>query len=259
MHPYLSGRHPRAMAHRGWHTGDLAGCENTLAAFTRAVAEGYQHVETDARATADGTAVLHHDATLGRTTSGSGPLAATSTAALAGVRVAGREPVPTLAETLAALPRTRLNVDVKSDDAVVPVLEAVAAADAWDRVCLAAFSGARLARLRRLAGPRLCTALAPAEVLALRVRSVSLLALPRRRPGPGAPSCAQVPPGAGPARLVDRRFVAQAHRHGLEVHAWTVDDRAQLVRLLDLGVDGVITDAPDVARDVLAARGAWPG
>ncbi|WP_460866291.1 glycerophosphodiester phosphodiesterase family protein [Rhodococcus aerolatus] len=245
------------MAHRGWHTADLAGLENTLAAFTRAVDEGYAYVETDARAAADGTAVLHHDAGLDRTTTASGPVAARSAAELAHARVGGREPVPTLREALRALPRTRFNVDVKTDDAVPGVLEDLAATDAWDRVCLASFSGRRLARLRAAAGPRLCTALSPAGVLALRVRAVALVDLPHRWLPAGL--CAQVPLGPAAAPLVDRRLLLQAHRLGLEVHAWTVDDPRATARLLDLGVDGVITDRPDLLRDLLVARGCWPG
>lgn len=255
-HPFLAGPHPRAMAHRGWHTGLLTGLENTLAAFTRAVEEGYAYVETDAQATADGHVVLHHDLTLGRTTTAEGAVGRLGLTEVRQVLVGGREPVPTLREVLAALPGVRLNIDLKTDATVLPVLAALEAADAWHRVCLASFSEPRLARVRRLAGPRLLTALGPRSVAALRARSVLPVGLPRA----GLPhgGVVQVPVGVPGLRLVDRRLVHEAHRGGREVHVWTIDDRATMARLLEVGVDGLITDAPDVLREVLDVRGRWP-
>ena len=110
-HPYLDGPYPRAYAHRGWHLDELAGLENTLAAFTRAADEGFGYVELDVHATADGVAVVHHDRLLDRTTDARGPLALWTAAELDRVRVVGphrREPVPHLADVLAALPDTRV-------------------------------------------------------------------------------------------------------------------------------------------------------
>lgn len=246
------------MAHRGWHTDTLSGLENTLRAFARAASEGYSYVETDARVTADGAVMLHHDPFLGRTTGANALISDLTLAEVRTLLVGGREPVPTLTEALAALPRTRFNIDLKVEAAVCPVLADLDRADAWDRVCLASFSEPRLARLRRTAGPRLFTSLGPRSVAALRARSV----LPVPLPGRGLPrgDVVQVPPGAGLVRLVDRRLLAQAHRSGREVHVWTINDADQMHRLLDLGVDGIVTDAPGVLRDVLRRRGSWrPG
>jgi glycerophosphoryl diester phosphodiesterase len=133
------------------------------------------------------------------------------------------------------------------------VLAVLEATGAWHRVCLASFSESRLERVRRLAGRRVLTALGPRSVAALRARSV----LPVALPAAGLPrgDVVQVPVGVPGVRLVDRRLVHEAHRGGREVHVWTVDDRASMVRLLDLGVDGIITDAPDVLREVLEVRG----
>lgn len=244
------------MAHRGWHTGAMAGLENTLAAFTRAVEEGYTYVETDAQATADGHVVLHHDRTLGRTTAGEGAVGGLTLREIGDGLVGGREPVPTLREVLDALPGVRLNIDLKTDAAVRPVLAVLESTDAWHRVCLSSFSESRLARVRRLVGPRLLTALGPLSVAALRARSV----LPFSLPATGLPhgEVVQVPVGVPGFRLVDRRLLREAHRTGREVHVWTVDDRSEVERVLDLGVDGIITDAPDVLREVLDIRGRWP-
>ena len=255
VHPYLDGPHPRAFAHRGWHVGDLAGMENSLAAFRRAVDEGYTYLETDVHATADGVVVVHHDATLDRTTDAAGAVAGQLWSAVRRALVAGTEPVCRLDALLEELPTAKVNIDVKADAAVGPVLDLIRRTDSWDRVCLASFSDERLDRLRREGGPRLLTGIGVRSAAALRMRAwAPWLA---RRPVHG--DLAQLPRRRGRIRVVDRRLVRHAHRRGLEVHVWTVDSSAEMAELLDLGVDGLVTDRPDVLRDVLRRRGAWPG
>jgi glycerophosphoryl diester phosphodiesterase len=253
-HPYLAGPFPRAFAHRGWHVGELAGLENSRSAFHRAVAEGYRYLETDVHATSDGVVVMQHDAVLDRTTDGRGPVASQPWSVVGRAKVAGREPICRLDELLAELPDALLNIDVKADSAVEPVVATLRAADALDRVCLASFSDARLARLRRLAGPGLLTSMGPRSVAALwaaaKVPGLGLAGLVRGR-------MAQIPVRQGPLRLVAPRVLGVAHRRGLEVHVWTVNEVEQMRSLLDLGVDGLVTDRPEVLREVLRARGAW--
>ncbi len=258
MHPYLAGPRPRAYAHRGWHIGDLAGCENTLAAFTRAAAEGFGYLELDVHASADGVAVVHHDVMLDRTTDGTGRLSERTTAELATVRVCGREPIPLLVEVLAALPDTRITIELKSAAVVAPTLAAVAAAQAWDRVCVGGFEQAWVDAARRGGGDRLCTSMAKRDVLALRTRAW-LSGLPGSPAWPPlAGDIAHVPVGAGPVRLVDASVLRTAHAHGREVHVWTINAPARMRRLLDLGVDGLLSDRPDLLRAVLRERGQWP-
>lgn len=230
--------------------------ENSLSAFRRAAAEGYRYLETDVRATRDGVVVVQHDATLDRTTDGSGALAELGWAAVRTARIGGREPVCRLADLLEELPDALLNIDVKSDLAVAPVLELLHHTQGWDRVCLASFSEARLQRMRKLAGPRLLTSMGTTSVVGLRLHS-ALPALPLRVPIRGA--LAQLPVRRHGITVVDRALVRYAHRRGIEVHVWTVDQAGQMQALLDLGVDGLVTDRPDVLRDVLCARDAWPG
>jgi glycerophosphoryl diester phosphodiesterase len=250
--PVLDARLPLAFAHRG---GAAEGDENTAEAFGRAVALGYRYVETDVHATADGVPVVFHDPSLQRLTGTAGRVADLRWADLAALRVGGAGAVPRLDDVLAAWPRVRFNIDVKADDAAGPTVEAIRRAGAADRVLLASFSDARLARIRGLAGPGIATSLGRREVLRLRVSSLAG-AGPRL---PASAAAAQVPVRFGPVTVVDRRFVARAHRLGLQVHVWTIDDPAEMRRLLDLGVDGIMTDRIDVLRDVYAARGAWPG
>jgi glycerophosphoryl diester phosphodiesterase len=251
-HPYLDGPHPRRYAHRGWHIGELAGCENTLAGFVHAVERGFSYLELDVRASADGVPMVHHDATLDRTTTGTGPLAALQAAELGEVLVAGREPIPRLETVLAALPDTRVTIELKSDDVVTPTLAVLERLDAWDRVCLGSVSDRRLRRART-AGPRLLTSMGLSAVLGLRARAWSDR-LPVGVPSALLPSVrgglAQLPHRAGPLTVVDESLLARTRAAGIEVHVWTIDHPAEMRYLLGLGVDGLLSDRPDLLIDL---------
>jgi glycerophosphoryl diester phosphodiesterase len=249
-YPYLDAPLPLAFAHRG---GAADGDENTLDAFARAVDAGYRYLETDTQATADGVAVVFHDADLARMTGTARRVDQVRWADLATIRVAGAAAVPRLDEVLAAWPHVRWNIDVKADAAAAPTVAAVAGAGARDRVLLASFDDRRLARIRALAGPGVPTSLARGEVVALRLAAWAGLPL---RPPAGAVA-AQVPVRAGPVRVVDARLLRHCHRLGLQVHVWTVDDTPTIDHLLDLGVDGIMTDRLAVLREAYLRRGLW--
>ena len=260
-HPYLDGPHPRAYAHRGWHIGDLAGLENTFAAFRRAVDEGFCYLELDVRASADGVPFVHHDGTLDRMTDGRGPIAAHPAATLRKVKVRGREPIPPLEQVLTELPdTTRITIELKSDAVVGPVLETLERTDSWHRVCLGGFSERWLARARAMGGTRLFTSMAQRDALALRSRAwldgapcpLKLLPAP-----PVAGHLAQLPHRFGVLTVVDAALVRAAHTSGREVHVWTINNSEEMTALLDLGVDGILTDRPDLLREVLRLRGEW--
>ncbi|MDK1473306.1 glycerophosphodiester phosphodiesterase [Streptomyces sp. 549] len=252
-HPFLDHPAPLAFAHRGG-AGDGTGpgpAENTVGAFRRAVELGYRYLETDVHTTADGRLVAFHDATLDRMAGAGGRLASLSFDELRRLRVAG-EPVPLFADLLREFPQARWNIDVKADAAVAPLLEVLDEADAWDRVCVGAFAERRVARARALGGPRLATSLGAAGVLGLRLRSYRL-------PGRFRDNavCVQVPVRQAGVPVVDAAMLRAAHRRGLQVHVWTVNDAATMRELLDLGVDGIMTDHIELLRQVLVERGAW--
>jgi glycerophosphoryl diester phosphodiesterase len=247
--PFLEHPGPIAFAHRGG-AGDWP--ENTLPAFEGAVALGYSHVETDVHATADGVLLAFHDDRLDRVTDSSGVIAELPYRVVREALVDGREPIPLLSEILSTWPDLRVNIDPKSDSAVEPLAEVVRRAGAVSRVCVGSFSDRRIARLRGLLGDELCTALGPRGVARLRAASFGWPHRPRA-------DCAQVPVRQGNLTIVDERFVRAAHRHGVAVHVWTVDDPLEMERLLDLGVDGIMTDRPAVLKDVLEGRGQWSG
>ena len=248
---FLDHPGPLALAHRG---GAAEGPENTAVAFAAAVALGFRYLETDVHATADGVLVAFHDRRLDRITDASGAIAALPWSRVRQARVGGREPIPLLEDLLMAWPGIRFNIDVKRASAIGPLIEVVRRTRAQDRICLASFSETRLAALRGALGPGVCTSLGPWA--AARLWACAL--------GPGWPAlvppgipCAQLPPRAGRIPVVTGAVVEAAHRAGMAVHAWTVDDPADMHRLLDLGVDGLISDRPRVLREVLLARGQW--
>lgn len=245
---FLDWPHPIPFAHRGG-AAEVGG-ENTLGAFARAVELGYRYLETDGRVTSDGVLLAFHDERLDRVTGLEGRLEDRPWSEVRQARVGG-EPIPKMEELLDAFPDVRFNIDPKQDAAVVPLVEVLRRTAAFDRVCVASFSDRRLLQFRRLMGDGVCTSMGPAAIARLR------LAAWRVPPGPFSAACVQVPLRWGRTRLVDARFLQAAHRRGLPVHVWTIDDPAGMHHLLDLGVDGIMTDRPSVLKQVLLDRGQW--
>jgi glycerophosphoryl diester phosphodiesterase len=223
-----------------------------MPAFEAAVALGYRYLETDAHVTADGICLAFHDERLDRVTDRAGEIAELSYREVRAARVDGREPIPLLEDLVASFPDARINIDTKHDRSVDAVAAVIGRTGALHRVCVGSFSEPRLTRIRAELGPELCTALGPRATARLRGGSFGL-------PGAGhlEGGCAQVPHRVRGVPLVDERFVAKAHAVGLQVHVWTIDDPAEMHELLDLGVDGIMTDRPAVLKEVLASRGAW--
>ena len=261
MHAFLEQRGPIAFAHRG---GADEAPENTLAAFEIAVALGYRYLETDAHVTCDDVLVAFHDARLERVTDHSGAIGELSIAEVeaadAGYTFSrdggstfpfrGREiRVPRLEELLVRWPDVRVNIDPKEDRCIGPLAALLDRLDAWKRVCIGSFSDHRLRQIRRLGRGRACTSMGPHAVELARLTATAG-AMPRL----GA-DCVQVPPRRGPVPIVTRRFVEAAHRAGLPVHVWTINEDSTMNSLLDLGVDGIMSDRLRLLRDVYARRG----
>ena len=150
-----------------------------------------------------------------------------------------------IADLLEEFPDARFNIDAKSDAAVDPLLAVLHRHESVDRVCIGSFSHRRLARIRRRV--RVCTSASPREVVQWLAGVV-----------PSAPDCFQVPVASGPVSVVTARSVARAQRAGKPVHVWTVDEPREMQRLIDLGVDGIMTDDPATLKRVAAENGLWP-
>lgn len=224
-----------------------------MVAFEHAVSLGYRFLETDVRATADGVLVAFHDEDLDRMTDHSGRLGDLPWTVVRNALVSGLHPIPLLEDVLGTWPEARVNIDPKHDAAVTPLVEVLRRTAAVSRVCVGAFSDCRVARIREAVGPDLCSSLGPLGVARLKAASWGLPT--GRLPA----ACVQVPVATRGVVVTDGRLVDAAHQRGMQVHVWTIDDAAEMERLLDLGVDGIITDRPTVLRQVLADRGMWAG
>jgi glycerophosphoryl diester phosphodiesterase len=245
--PFLDWDGPIPVAHRG---GAAEQPENTMAAFSAAVALGYRYVETDVHATADGVLLAFHDHTLDRVTDHTGMVEELPYHSVRDARV-GTEPIALLEDVLGAWPDLRVHIDAKHLAAAAPLVAAIEKTAAHDRVCIGSFSDRTVHALRRRSGGRICTWMGRAEIVALRLASLGV-PVPRSAAG-----CTQVPVRQGRLPLVDRRFVDTARHRHVGVHVWTINERPEMERLLDLGVDAVLSDRPTVLKQVLVDRGLW--
>ena len=248
MFLYLDHEGPIPFAHRG----GAGHCpENTWPAFEHARSLGFRYLETDAHATSDGVVLAFHDDVLDRVTDQRGVIAQLPWQQVQAARVAGSEPIVLLEELLSSFPDAFINIDAKHDAVVEPLVRVLQRTAALERVCIASFSDQRLVALRARLGPRVCMAGGPAAIRRLRAGSFGV-PMPR-----SSIACVQVPLRAGRVPIVDARFIDFAHRRGTAVHVWTIDDPAVMLRLLDLGVDGIMSDDLVALRDVLRSRGLW--
>lgn len=255
-HGFLIHDAPLAFAHRG---GIESAPENSLAAFAAAVEVGFTYLETDVHLSADGVVVAAHDERLDRVSDTQGEIAALSWREISRARLGGSEPIPTFEELLAAFPEQRFNIDPKSDAVVDPLVDVLVRFDAVDRVCIGAFSQPRLQRIRDRLGPAVCTSAGPRETA--RAMALARLGHTRRKVGGsgGRPEfgCLQIPLRHKGLPVLTSALLRWAHDSHVQVHVWTVDDAAEMQRLLDMGVDGIMTDRPSVLRNVLEERGEW--
>ncbi|GAA4662574.1 glycerophosphodiester phosphodiesterase [Arthrobacter cryoconiti] len=251
--PFLESSVPLAIAHRGFSRD---GFENTVMAFKAAQELGYTYLETDINTTVDGVTIVFHDATLERTTGQSGLIAQLPFDVVKKALIGGQERIATLPELFAAMPSARFNIDVKDDGSVAALAQLIEERSLHERVCVASFSDKRrkdvLARLSKpvasspgqslLAAYFLLGSWLPARWVEAMMEGVDVLQIPLRFKG---------------LKLVSRRSLERAHRLGLKVHVWTVNEPALVHRLFDLGVDGIMTDRADLLADVMRERGYW--
>jgi glycerophosphoryl diester phosphodiesterase len=232
-HPFFSSTRPLVFAHRG---GAALAPENTMGAFERGLALGADGVELDVHLSRDGVVVVHHDRTLDRTTGLRGLVAGRTAGELA------RAGVPALSDVLHVHRDARVIVELKVNhrELAAAAVDVVRRADAVERVCIGSF-GCRVMRAVRRLEPALATSAAREEVRWALYRSWCRWPL-----SSAAYDGYQVPERAGATRVVSDRFVRDAHGAGLGVQVWTVDTIDEARRLISWGVDGLITDRPDI-------------
>ncbi|SOX54294.1 glycerophosphodiester phosphodiesterase [Mycobacterium ahvazicum] len=242
------------MAHRGFTSFKFP--MNTMGAFDEAAKLGFRYIETDVRATRDGMAVILHDR---RLPARSGLPETIDRLAWREARTAdlgAGQTIPALEELLVALPQMRVNIDIKAESAIEPTVEVIERLNAHDRVLVTSFSDRRRRRALSLLSKRVASsagtlafaALTAAKTPAGRAYAWRLL---------HDSDCLQLPPRLGRLPVITPTLVRAAHASGRQIHAWTIDDPSAMHALLDIGVDGIITDRADLLRDVLIARGEW--
>ena len=245
---FFAGPLPRILAHRGLATDAP---ENTLLAFLSALAIGVTHLETDVHASADGVAVLSHDPDLARTAGIAGRIDELDFDELNRVDLGHAQTLPSLEEALNAFPEARFNLDLKSDAAVGPAVAAILRTHAVHRVLVTSFDNRR--RLRAVqALPGVATS-ASAVPFAGALLAVKLGLVPLARRVLRDVQAVQVPERLRGVRVISPRTVRLLKAAGVELHVWTINEPAHMRRLLDLGVDGLVTDRADLAREVVRA------
>jgi glycerophosphoryl diester phosphodiesterase len=240
-----------ALAHRGF---SLDGLENSMAAFGAAAELGFRYVETDVHGTRDGKAVALHDASLDRTTDGHGEVADLYWEEVRSAKIGGVEPVPLLEDLLGTWPTLNVNIDVKGTSGIAATADAIERTRAHDRVCLASFSTARREATVALLSRPVATSAGTREAAAFFAGGFlgANMAAPLV-----AVDAVQVPVRLGVVPILTRRHIAAAHAAGKQVHVWTINDRAEMARLVAMGVDGIVSDRADILKEFLVTIGRW--
>lgn len=248
MSGYLS-EPPIGFAHRGYAPD---GAENTMGAFQNAIDLGFSYIETDVRTSSDGVLMIFHDETLDRVTDATGPISERSASELSNAVVHPNSRIPTLEEALTRWPGIKWNVDLKDDASVPAFAELVTRLDCEDRVLAATFSEARHRTFLRLMTDARRRVATSASMLTLALMVVlGPVGLTRAIARWSRVDCLQVPVRAYGVLIVRKVFIARAHRAGLQVHVWTINDEAAMRELFALGVDGIMTDRADILARVL--------
>jgi len=248
MHPFFEGYNFYAFVHRG---GDEEKTENTLEAFQYSSDLGFIFMETDVQSTSDGKVVIFHDSDLKRVAGINKKVSELTFKEIKEINLINGGKIPSLEEALSSFPSLRFNIDIKVDSAVDETIKIVKKHDALDRVCLAAFSSNRLNRMRKVTGPGLCSSMGQAEIVKLLLSSFGL----NQKISPGL--CAQVPVSQFGIPIVTERFIKKIHDLNKLIHVWTIDETKEMFRLIDLGVDGLMTDKPTVLKEALLERGLF--
>ena len=246
--PFLDNLGPIPFAHRG---GAGAFPENTLPAFQNAVDMGYKYLETDVHSSKDGGVFAFHDDSLDRVTGRIGKISELTSEEISNIEINGFAKIPTLLELLETFPEVKINIDPKADSVVMPLINLLKHTNSVNRVCIGSFSDKRIKEIRRELGSELCVSAGPKAVMKFLAGKFRFFSSKTYY------HCLQVPQRSGPVKIVTPAFIERAHSRGLQVHVWTVDDHKEMNELLDLGVDGLMTDEPSILKNVLLERGEW--
>lgn len=259
--PYLSHEYPIRFAHRG---SSILWPENTMIAFQGAVDLGYYYIETDVHLTRDGIIVVLHDDRLERVTNGHGLVkdwrwddlrkldAAYNFNPEAGFPFRNQGfHIPSIEEAMTSFPGVMFNIDLKQPGMEQVMADFIRRHGFEERVLIASFYDRPIRRFRKISGNSVATSIARLEAIAFwgwsrLKKSLKITA-----------DALQVPLSMLGITVVDKKMVQAAHAIGMHVHVWTINEPAEMHRMLEIGVDGIITDRPDLLNVVLTERGIF--
>lgn len=242
IHPYLDVPGVAISAHRG---GSIEAPENTIESFEYSIELGSSYIETDVQLSSNGIPYIFHDNDLKRLFGKNIIFNSLHSDQIDELILFDKYKIPTLESTLQKFPDTLFQIDVKTDEVVLPTMEVIKKTNSTDKVCIASFSSKRLKQVHNLY-PEICLSMGPFEVMKLLLASFGLY----RKKVPG--NCLQIPIYQYGIKLVTKRFINYIHSIGLKIHVWTINDEDTMQRLIDLGVDGIITDRPKTLKDLLS-------
>ena len=242
MHQYLNHKNYITLAHRG---GSLETHENTLEGFNYAVKIGCNYIETDVQASKDEIPYIFHDDDLKRVAGIDKKFNDLNSYEIDKIRIFGDCKIPRLIDCLNAFSEIKFNIDLKTDEVMIPALKILSEQKTYDRVCIASFSDRRLAYTRQHY-PKFCTSMGPSEIFKIKLMSLGLNVFNIEG------DCVQVPIYKYGVKLVTKHFINFIHERGLKIHVWTINDSNVMDNLIELGVDGIITDKPSELNNLIS-------
>lgn len=241
-HPFFEGYNFLGFVHRG---GAEEATENTLEAFQFSSDMGFTFMETDIQGTKDGEVVVFHDHDLNRMAGINKKIEDLTYKEVKEIELVSGGGIPSLNELLSSFPSLRFNIDFKTANTIVEGVEIIKEHNAIRRVCLASFSSSRLKKIRELAGSDCCSSMGQLEIVYQLLKSINL-------PSPQVNGfCAQIPTSQWGVPIATKRFIDYAHKENKFVHVWTIDTELEMEKLIELGVDGLMTDRPSVLFKVM--------
>ena len=241
-HSYLQQPGISISAHRG---GSLEAPENTLEAFRYSLDIGCQYIETDVQLSSDGIPYIFHDNDLERILGKNIAFSSMQSSEIDGLIIFQKYTIPTLEAALLEFPEALFQIDIKTDEVAMPALKVIQKCAAMNRICIASFNSDRLKRVAD-AYPEVCLSMGPKEVLKLLLASFKLYN--KKIPG----NCLQIPIYQYGLKLVTKRFVNYIQNQGLKIMVWTINDSKTMQSLIDMGVDGIITDRPSLLKKLIS-------
>ena len=248
MHPFFRDFNFYGFVHRG---GDEVETENTLEAFEYSSDLGFVYIETDVQSTKDGHIVIFHDSTLERMACINKRISDLKLEEVKKIELINGGRIPQLYEALDSFPNLRFNIDIKTEDALENTIEIIKEMKCFHRICLASFSSSRLKRIRELAGKEACTSSGQMDTFKLMCKSLGIAFKIN------SADCAQIPIKQWGVPILTERFLREAKRNNKLVHVWTIDDKEEMFKLIDFGVDGIMTDKPSILKQAMIERGLF--